>query len=95
MGLKISPSMTNLTSVMCMQADVKPDGMKRVKRERADIPGFVTANKRMRCRPAGKMAGSVTSGSSIQSLLTAASLLEGEGQGEGQEHNQLWNADKR
>ena len=52
--------------------------------------------KKQRRLPPGKEVGHMTPSSSIQSLLTAASLLDEDGgeRGEGEWH-QLWDSDRR
>ena len=65
--------------------------MKRLKKERLEMEGSGVC-KRQRRQLLGKGEESFSPGSSIQSLLTAASLLEG---GQSQEHRQLWDADSR
>lgn len=70
------------------------ESLKKVKKEKSEDNNGGVAGKRR--RRAGKGAAS---SSNIQSLLTAASMLEGGAQGEGSEqghaHSQLWSAEGR
>ncbi len=72
------------------------DSLKKVKKEKTEDVVGTASGKRQRRKASSKTGSS--SGSSIQSLLTAASLLEGGAKEEGHDHNgcsKLWSAEER
>ena len=86
-------------------SDSKGEGLRKSKRERVEPGSAGQPSKKQRRRIAGKGAGQMGSSSSIQSLLTAASLLEDDNeQGAGQaggkatpmrRKSDLWNGERR